>query len=239
MSSSSSSQRSSTPWSSSSTARRCSAVAADKRGNHARGTPSSRPSTRTRCIVVSENETVTARGGSASKSRRRGEVPMPCLQEKGSVLDYDLSCPRQLAGSKPSCPGKRDRSKPELSLAIALSHVHVGRFVAFVAEEVEAEAIDPQNRGHRIRIPTMESPGKEQIWLGSGGASRSISGAASEPANGAASRLLLLRRPTDRDHRASRRCRCRLAHGRDLRRNAVELGGRVGHGRRDDTVSAV
>src|SRR5205085_647059 len=123
---------------------RCSGVASNKRGYHAKGTVMVRPSTRSTLKLSSSVRT--------SFTRSPGLIPevfMPCPQKLLLVIrnhspDFTklLCCEAQIA-----C--QRHRIEPEFRRFFVTVHVHMRRFAAIVAHEVYTVRPNDGDGGHR------------------------------------------------------------------------------------------
>src|SRR5574337_630243 len=133
---------------------RCSGVAANNRGNHARGTSMIRPSSKWTHMLSSSNRTALA------------EVVMPSPFDQLSVGLCHLHRLAQRPGVKAVAGGDSNLwFEPEFGLIAAGPHVHVHRLAraALVGLEEEAEALVAKRHRHRgivgrARATVPESP---------------------------------------------------------------------------------
>ena len=116
-------------------------VASASRGNHARGTDTTRPSDNVTDSVSFEHDTSTARASVFST-----KVLRPFLQNELSVLRHDSPNLNHLMPAKAPHVSDRYRLEPELRVPSGVSHVDVGRLTPLLAEE-EPLSKDPRTAG--------------------------------------------------------------------------------------------
>src|SRR6266540_3648215 len=122
---------------------RCSGVASRKRGNHANGMASSRPSastTRSTSLVTAAS---TARGSTLTS-----KVLIPLLLKEPTMLGNQLTQLRELVTPEAIVPRQRHGIQPELGVALRMLNVNVCRLLSLAAEEEEPIAADPQDGRH-------------------------------------------------------------------------------------------
>jgi len=120
----------------------CSAVASRSRGNHARGTQSTRPSARLTTSSSSVQETSWARGLTLT-----AEVLIPSLQELNLMLENEDANLAKLLRRKVGGPRERDGLQPVLRELVAPPNVDVWGLDPFVTEE--EEPVWPRNENGR------------------------------------------------------------------------------------------
>ena len=74
------------------------------------------------------------------------------------MLDRDLAEPSDLRGVEATGVLDADRLEPDFCCGVALGYVHVWRLDAVPRVEGEAEAIDPEKRGHAVLLPLSRAP---------------------------------------------------------------------------------
>jgi hypothetical protein len=82
------------------------------------------------------------------------EVLIPPLDEEDLVLKGQLSDAPDFRAAETARKREPHGTQPHLRDTVALAHVHVGRFLPLVAEEVEAESLDQQQRRHALFLPS-------------------------------------------------------------------------------------
>src|SRR5579871_763549 len=123
---------------------RCSKVASARRGNHASGTASSRPSANTTTIRSSITATSTA-----VASNLTAEVGMPSLHKIHAVLDHQQTEPVQLVRAEPARFGNGNRLKPKLRDVVPVFYMDMWRLRSFHAVEEEPKSGYPQDGRHQ------------------------------------------------------------------------------------------
>jgi hypothetical protein len=86
------------------------------------------------------------------------EVLIPPLDEEDLVLKGQLSDAPELGAIETARKGETHGAQPELRDTVAFSYVHVGRFLSLVAEEVEAKALDQEQRRHAVFLQPFRVP---------------------------------------------------------------------------------
>jgi hypothetical protein len=118
---------------------RCRGVAASRRGNHANGAETVRPSSNTTISESSEHETSTA-----NTSPLFTEVGIPFLQKQRSMFLDESSNHRKFVTSKATVRGQCHRFQPELCIPPGLRYVNMRRLAILQAVEEKPEAAEPQ-----------------------------------------------------------------------------------------------
>src|SRR5215470_1221787 len=113
--------------------RRWSGVASTRRGNHASGAASSRPSASTTTMRSSVTWTSTA-----VASGLMAEVGIPCLEKRCAMFDHQSAQPIYLMRSEAARFRKAHRFKPELGHAITMLNMNVRWLRSLQAIEEEA-----------------------------------------------------------------------------------------------------
>jgi len=124
---------------------RCFGVAARSRGNHANGTETVRPSSRTTISESSEHETSTANASPLST-----EVGIPFLQKELSILVHELLNRRQFVTPKTTIRRQGHGVDPELRVTSRLGHMNVWRLAILKAVEKEPVPANPQQGWHNL-----------------------------------------------------------------------------------------
>src|SRR5262245_26836646 len=119
---------------------RCSAVAANRRGNHASGTPMIRPSIKCTFIKSSVNSTDFASADVGRKERALFFVPlakvlMPGLQQFNLMLANKPFNFVQITAVKTVISHQAHRIEPKLGLQFGSFYMDVWRLVSLVAEK--------------------------------------------------------------------------------------------------------
>src|ERR1043165_780298 len=125
---------------------RCAGVASARRGDHASGMATSRPSARTTWIASSVTLTSIAVGSGLT-----AEMGIPCLQKPDAVLDHHQSNSIELMRSKSARLRDAHGIKPELRRVVSVLDVDMRRFGAFQTIEEEAKAGNPKDGWHASR----------------------------------------------------------------------------------------
>src|ERR1700719_1535216 len=123
--------------------RRCASVASNKRGNHASGDDSSRPSAR--ATISRSSVTVTS---IAAASSLTAEMGIPGLHESWAMLGDERQQSVQFMGSKAVGFRETDRLQPKLGNTIAVFGMDVQRLRSLKAVKEEAITGNPQDRRH-------------------------------------------------------------------------------------------
>ena len=137
---------------------RCLGVASRRRGNHARGAETARPSDRVTVSVSPVQDASTARTSTLS-----AKVCMPPLQEELPVLDNDLVNLGKLMPAKAPHVGKRHWLQPILRVPSGVCHMNVRWLAPFHAEEEESVSTNPQQRWHIGSLSWAREKGKKGV----------------------------------------------------------------------------
>ncbi len=134
--------------------RRSEAVAAARRGYHANGTDSTRPSRSSTTSVSRVTFALTAMGSAATP-----EVLMPCLLDVGLVLAHERGHPGQFSRREPVVVLEPHGSHPELRGLPIPCDVHMNRLPTITGEEEQAVRTALQDRrAHSAIVAALPVP---------------------------------------------------------------------------------
>jgi hypothetical protein len=142
------------------------------RGNHTRGTETTRPS-----VSVTESESFEHDTSTANASVLSVEVFIPSLQEQRRVLNYDSSNLGQLIRTKTPHIGDRHGIQPKLGITFGLANVNMRRLERLPAEEKEPVPPNSEDSGHLPSLPPVGRDSRRQAIRH--GSRRSICGRSS------------------------------------------------------------
>src|SRR5258708_534199 len=124
---------------------RCSRVASARRGDHASGAVTSRPSASTTWMLSSVTRTSIA-----VASGLTAEMGIPRLQKHCTIFDDQKPKSVQLVRSKAAGLGNTHRIEPELRDIVSMLNVNVRRLRSFQTIEKEPKAGGPQYGRHQL-----------------------------------------------------------------------------------------
>jgi hypothetical protein len=122
--------------------------ASASRGNHTRGTETTRPS-----VSVTESASIDQDTSTTNASVFSVKVLIPSLQKKRRILDNYLSNVGHLIRSKTPRLGDPNRVKPKLRVPLSVGYVDMRRFAALHTEKEESIPPDLEQIGHFPSLP--------------------------------------------------------------------------------------
>src|SRR5438067_13927870 len=122
---------------------RCAGVARSRRGNHANGADTRRPS-----ASVTTNSSAVQATSTASAMGLLAKVLIPSDDKLVAMFRNERVQLAQLRASKAARLDQLNRLQPELGVAFRLFHMNMPRLLTFATEEEKPKAANPQNLRH-------------------------------------------------------------------------------------------